>query len=62
MLFYFKKVLKVSCKELPYVEVCPLSCEVTFKPLSTSLQSGIRFFYYPIPAFLSACLTAHFPK
>jgi len=32
-----------------------------FQLLSTSLQSGVRFFGYPIPATLSAHLTICFP-
>ena len=31
------------------------------QPLSTPLQRGVRFFHPPLPAHLSACLTARFP-
>jgi len=44
-----------------HTEVCPLSREVTFKPLSVSLQNGIRFFCFLIPALLSVDLTGNFP-
>jgi hypothetical protein len=31
-------------------DVGPLSCRVTFKPVSVPLQHGIRFFQHPKPA------------
>jgi len=37
-------------------EVCPLSREVLFQPLSTPLQDDLRFFRVPLPAISSACL------
>ena len=43
------------------VEVCPLSREVIFKPLSLLLPEGIGFLHHPIPAFPSTGLTARFP-
>jgi hypothetical protein len=43
------------------MEVCALSRGVMFQLLSTSLQSGIRFFHHPIPTNPSACLTVSFP-
>ena len=39
-------------------EVCSLSREVLFQPLSTPLQDGLRFFRVPVPAISSACLAA----
>jgi len=39
-------------------EVCPLSREVLFQPLSTPLQDGFRFFRFPLPAPSSAHLAA----
>lgn len=43
-------------------DVGPLSCRVTFKPVSTPLQRGIRFFRYPIPAPPTASLTVRLPR
>lgn len=31
-------------------EVCPLSRQITLKPVSAPLQCGIRFFLFPLPA------------
>jgi len=38
-----------------------LSSQVTFKPLSCSLQTSIRFLHSPKPTYLSASLTLCFP-
>ena len=43
-------------------DVGPLSCRVTFKPVSVRLQHGIRFFRHLKPAPPSVCLAAHLPK
>jgi len=43
-------------------DVGPLSCRVTFKPVSVRLQHGIRFFRHPKPAPPSVCLAAHLPS
>ena len=43
-------------------EVCPLSRRVMLQLVSLPLQQSIRFFGYPIPASLSARLTACFPR
>ena len=43
------------------MEVCPLSREVMFQLLSAPLQSSVRFLHLPLPATLSAYLTARFP-
>ncbi len=42
-------------------EVCPLSREVMFQPLSEPLQPGVRFFRPPIPAQSTASLTVRLP-
>ncbi|SPA03592.1 protein of unknown function (plasmid) [Cupriavidus taiwanensis] len=44
------------------MEVCPLSREVMFQPLSESLQSGVRFLQPPIPAQPTAFLTVRLPE
>jgi hypothetical protein len=47
------------------MEVCSLSREVMSPKaqlLFAPLQSDLRFFHPPLPAFLSACLTARFPS
>lgn len=48
-----------------HAEVYPFSREVTFKPLSSSLQrggeGGIRFLRNPLPAYHSAFLTIGLP-
>ena len=38
------------------------SCCLAAQPLSTSLQSGLRFLQRPVPAVPSACLTAAYPR
>jgi len=43
------------------MEVCTLSREVMFQPLSAPLQRGIRFFHIPLPASPSAHLAMGFP-
>lgn len=43
-----------------HVEVCPLSRR-TMRPVSQSLQLGIRFFHIPIPALPTVFLTVHLP-
>ena len=43
-------------------DVCFLSDRVTFKPVSTPLQSGLRFFRLLTPAPPTVCLTVHLPK
>jgi len=43
------------------VEVGTLSSQVTFKPVSCSLQTSIRFLHSPKPTYLSASLTLCFP-
>ena len=42
-------------------EVCPLSRGMMLQSLSISLQDGIRFFRFPLPALLSARLAGSFP-
>lgn len=37
-------------------EVCPFSREVTFKPLSLSLQRGVRFLRNPLPQIIRLSL------
>ncbi len=37
-------------------------CCLAAQPLSTSLQSGLRFFHRPLPAVPSARLTAAYPR
>ena len=54
--FFISKVHIPLAKNYP-AEVCPFSREVTFKPLSPSLQGGIRFLRNPLPAYHSAFLT-----
>jgi hypothetical protein len=44
------------------VEVCTLSREVIFQPLSAPLQGGLRFFHHPVSAALSAFFTVGFPS
>ena len=47
------------------MDVCPLARGVMLRgaqPLSTPLQDGVRFFHPPLPARLSARLTARFPS
>jgi hypothetical protein len=48
------------------MEVCSLSREVMLPDVAqllfAPLQSDLRFFHPPLPAFLSACLTARFPS
>lgn len=44
-----------------HAEVCPVSREVMFQPLSGSLQPGIRFLCNPIPASPTVHLAAHLP-
>jgi len=44
------------------LEVCPLSREVMFQPLSGSLQPGVRFFQPPIPAQPTAFLAVRLPE
>jgi hypothetical protein len=44
------------------MEVCPLARGAKFEPLSSSLQTGLRFFHRPLPAPPSADLTVRFPK
>src|SRR5260370_8546730 len=39
------------------VEVCSLSREMMFQPLSTPLQRGLCFFHIPLPTLPSATLT-----
>ncbi len=43
------------------IEVCPLSREVMFQPLSEPLQPGIRFFYHLMPTWSSVFLAVHLP-
>lgn len=43
------------------MEVCSLSREAKFDPLSNPLRAGFRFLHHPLPAAPSACLTARFP-
>ena len=43
-------------------DVGPLSCRVTFKPVSIPLQHGLRFFRYPIPARPTTSLAVRLPK
>lgn len=43
-------------------EVCPLSREVMSQPLSEPLQSDIRFFRPPIPAWPTVFLAVHLPE
>ena len=42
-------------------EVCPLSCEVMFQPVSRQLQPGFRFLRFPLPAAPTAFLTVRLP-
>ena len=42
-------------------EVGALSGGVTFKPLSTALHDGVRFFRAPLPAFPTASLAIRLP-
>src|SRR6266536_3323412 len=44
------------------VEVCSLSREVIFQPLSAPLQSSLCFFHLPSSAALSTFLTVVFPS
>lgn len=44
----FSSTNSLTIKDQP--DVCSLSCGVRFKPLSTSLQNGLRFFWPPVPA------------
>ncbi len=43
------------------MEVCPLSREVMFQPLSILLLNGIRLLHSPLPATPSASLASRFP-
>lgn len=43
------------------MEVCPVSREANFEPLSTRLQYGIRFLHPPLPASTSGYLTISLP-
>src|SRR5436309_9336843 len=42
-------------------EVCSLSREGMFHPLSSRLQAGVRFFPHPLPTMPSVSLTRGFP-
>ncbi len=44
------------------LEVCPLSRGAKVEPLSTPLQSGLRFLQHPLPAPPSAHLAVCFPE
>ena len=43
-------------------EVCLLSYEANFEPLSIPLQDGLRFFRFPLPADLSVGLATFLPR
>ena len=43
-----------------HVEVCSLSRQA-MRPVSPSLQPGVRFFHFPIPALPTAFLTVRLP-
>jgi hypothetical protein len=57
----FRDVSACSLAEKDPSDVGSLSCRVTLKPVSTSLQGGLRFFRHPKPAPPSARLAACVP-